>query len=62
MALVPARYGKKIELVVNVSSALNTSRISFAFEDTDLGLTICHPETPQFLKVAFGTGCAHIPP
>jgi hypothetical protein len=39
MALVPSRYGKKIELPVKVSSVLNTSQISFVFEVTDLGLS-----------------------
>jgi hypothetical protein len=62
MALVPSRYGKKIELLVKVASMLNTIRIFLVFEVTDLGLGNWSSGTPQFLKVAFGRGSAPLLP
>jgi hypothetical protein len=62
MALVPSRYGKKIELLVKVASVPNTIRFFLVFEVTDLGLGNSSSGTPQFLKVAFGRGSAQILP
>jgi len=69
MALVPSRYGKKIELLVKVSSVPNMSRISFVFGsgannqgistviNGDLGTTAASTSVTGFHDA--GTGCTY---